>query len=175
MAVTVVTGCVVNSSEIGSRTIPQSPPDKNKAQLLPIRTTFPRTTPHQDNSPSGPLQTSKTIYQVQYLYGGELSWWGVVQIQVKSSQLCCSAIWWIILSKNVLGAVTSLAKRIKESHDQSSQNKQSKLGDLPSRNELSVLKRKGLVQQGIIIVIAPLVRWEKFTMSLVVYWSYNCL
>ena len=38
---------------IGSRTTPHednSPPDKNKAQPLPTRTTIPRTIPHQDNS-----------------------------------------------------------------------------------------------------------------------------
>ena len=32
-----------------------SPPDKNKAQPLHTGTTIPRTIPHQDNSPLGPL------------------------------------------------------------------------------------------------------------------------
>ena len=58
-----------------------SPPNKNKAHLLPTRTTIPRTIPHQDNFKPG----SKTTLQEQYVYGGihgELSWWGVVRIQV---------------------------------------------------------------------------------------------
>ena len=48
-----------------------SPPDKNKPQALPTGTTIPRTIPHQDNSPLGPLPWNKTIHQDQYLYGGE--------------------------------------------------------------------------------------------------------
>ena len=56
---------------------------KNKAQLMTTRTMIPRTTPHQDhdpkdNSPPGPLPTSKSTHQDQFLYGGQLSWWGVV-------------------------------------------------------------------------------------------------
>ena len=58
-----------------------SPPDKNKAQPLPTGTTIPRTNPHQDNSPLGPLPRNKTTHQDQYQYGGELSWWGVVRIR----------------------------------------------------------------------------------------------
>ena len=68
----------------GSRTTPNednSPPDKNKAQPLPTRTTIPRTIPHQDNSPLGPLPRNKTTHQDQNLYGGELSSWGVVRIR----------------------------------------------------------------------------------------------
>ena len=60
----------------GSRTTPQednSPPDKNKAQPLPTGTTIPRTIPHQDNSPLGPLPQNKTTHQDQNLYGWELS------------------------------------------------------------------------------------------------------
>ena len=44
-----------------------SPPDNNKAQPLPTRTTIPRTTPHQDNSPLGPLPRNKATYQDQNL------------------------------------------------------------------------------------------------------------
>ena len=62
-----------------------SPPDKNKAQPLPTRTTIPRTIPHQDNSPLGPLPRNKTNHQDQNLYGGELSSWGVVRIQLLST------------------------------------------------------------------------------------------
>ena len=40
-------------------------------------TAIPRTTPHQDNSPLGPLPTMNTTQQVQYLYSVELSWWEV--------------------------------------------------------------------------------------------------
>ena len=58
-----------------------SPRDKNKAQLLPTTTTIPRATPHSDNCPPGPLPTSKTTHQDQYLHSGELSWWEVVRIQ----------------------------------------------------------------------------------------------
>ena len=58
-----------------------SPPNKNKAQPLPTRTTIPRTIPHQDNSPLGPLPRNKTTHQDQNLYGGELSSWGVVRIR----------------------------------------------------------------------------------------------
>ena len=68
----------------GSRTTPHednSPPDENKAHLLPTRTTMPRTIPHQDNSPLGPLPRNKTTHQDQNLYGGELSSWGVVRIR----------------------------------------------------------------------------------------------
>ena len=54
-----------------------SPPDKHKAQLMPTRTTIPRTTPHYDNSPTD--QYSKTTHQDQYLHGGELSWWGDIR------------------------------------------------------------------------------------------------
>ena len=72
-----------------SRTTPHednSQPDKNKAQPLPTRTTIiPRTIPHQDNSPLGPLPRNKTTHQDQNLYGGELSSWGVVQIRL---QIC---------------------------------------------------------------------------------------
>ena len=72
--------------QIGSRTTPHEdnfPPDKNKAQPLPTRTTIPRTIPHQDNSPLGPLPRNKTTHQDQNLYGGELSSWGVVRIHTK--------------------------------------------------------------------------------------------
>ena len=72
----------------GSRTTPhedKSPPDKNKAQPLPTRTTIPRTIPHQDNSPLGPLPRNKTTHQDQNLYGGELSSWGVVRIRAYSN------------------------------------------------------------------------------------------
>ena len=55
---------------------------RNKVQLWPTRTAIPI----KDNSPPGPLQTSKTTHQDQYLYGGALSWWGVVRIRVCSSQ-----------------------------------------------------------------------------------------
>ena len=54
-----------------------SPPEKNKSQPLPTGTTIPRTspqTPHQDNSPLGPLPQNKTTHRDQYLYSGELSW-----------------------------------------------------------------------------------------------------
>ena len=62
----------------GSRTTPHednSPPDKNKAQPLPTRTTIPT-----DYSPPGQLPTrttttNKTTHQDQNLYGGELSSW----------------------------------------------------------------------------------------------------
>ena len=54
-----------------------SPLDKNKAQILPTRTTIPRTTP-----PTGPQQTCKSIDQDQYLPEGELSWRGVVRIRL---------------------------------------------------------------------------------------------
>ena len=37
-----------------------------------------RTTP-----PPGPLTTSKTTHQDQYLYGVDLSWWGVVRIRLR--------------------------------------------------------------------------------------------
>ena len=47
---------------------------------MPTRTTIPRTIPHQDNSPLGPLPRNKTTHQDQDLYGGELSSWGVVRI-----------------------------------------------------------------------------------------------
>ena len=40
-----------------------SPPAKNKAQSLPNGTTIPRTIPHQDNSPLGPLPRSKTNHK----------------------------------------------------------------------------------------------------------------
>ena len=69
----------------GSRTTPhqeQFPTGKNKAQSLPTGTTIPRTIPHQDKSPLGPLPWNKTIHQDQYLYGGILSWWGVVWIRI---------------------------------------------------------------------------------------------
>ena len=68
--------------QLPMRTI-NSPPDKNKAQPLPTRTTIPRTIPHQDNSPLGlgPLPRNKTTLQDQNLYGGELSSWGVVRIR----------------------------------------------------------------------------------------------
>ena len=68
----------------GSRTTPHednSPPDKNKAQPLPTRTTIPRAIPHQDNSPLGPLPRNKTTHQDQNLYGRELSSGGVVRIR----------------------------------------------------------------------------------------------
>ena len=58
-----------------------SQPDKYKAHPLPTGTTIPRTIAHQDNSPLGPLPRNKTTHQDQYMYGGELSWWGVVQTQ----------------------------------------------------------------------------------------------
>ena len=65
----------------GSRITPHEdncPPDNNKTQPLPTRTTIPRTIPHQDNSPLGPLPRNKTTHQDQNLYGGELSSWGVI-------------------------------------------------------------------------------------------------
>ena len=40
-----------------------------------------KTTIRKDNSPPGPLQTSKTTHQDQYMYGGQLSWSGVVRTQ----------------------------------------------------------------------------------------------
>ena len=74
----------------GSRTTPHednSPPDKNKAQPLPTRTTIPRTIPHQDNSHAlGPLPRNKTTHQDQNLYGGELSSWIVVRIRTRLPQ-----------------------------------------------------------------------------------------
>ena len=66
-------------------TMDNSPSDKNKPQPLPTGTMIPRTIPHQNNSPLGPLPQNKTTHQDQYLhvhvYGGELSWWGVVRIR----------------------------------------------------------------------------------------------
>ena len=55
-----------------------SPPDKSKVQPLPTGTTVPRTIPHQDNSPLGPLPRNKATHEDQYMYsgdcpGGELS------------------------------------------------------------------------------------------------------
>ena len=52
----------------GSRTTPHednSPPDKNKAQPLPTRTTIPRTIAHQDNSPLGPLPRNKPLIRTK--------------------------------------------------------------------------------------------------------------
>ena len=60
-----------------------SQPDKNNAHPLPTGTTIPRTIPHQDNSPLGPLPQNKTTHQDQNMYCGELSWWGVVRIRRK--------------------------------------------------------------------------------------------
>ena len=50
---------------------------------LPTGTTIPRTIPHQDNSPLGPLPRKKATHEDQYMYSGELSWWGVVKIRWK--------------------------------------------------------------------------------------------
>ena len=36
----------------------------------------------QGQPPPGPLPPSKTTYRDQYVYGGELSWWGVVRIRL---------------------------------------------------------------------------------------------
>ena len=50
----------------GSRTLStadDSPPDENKTQLLPTRTTIPWTTPHYDKSPPGPLQSHAWVNQ----------------------------------------------------------------------------------------------------------------
>ena len=61
---------------VGSRTTPHednSPPDNNKAQPMPTRTTIRRTIPHQDNSPLGPLPQNKTTHQDQNMYK-----WGIV-------------------------------------------------------------------------------------------------
>ena len=72
----------------GSRTTPHRmkikpnycPPGPQSLGLFLTRTTIPRTIPHQDNSLLGPLPRNKATHQDQYLYGGELSWWGVVRI-----------------------------------------------------------------------------------------------
>ena len=40
-------------------------------------------TPHQDNSALRPLPRNKTTHQDQYLYSGELSWWGVVRLRLQ--------------------------------------------------------------------------------------------
>ena len=55
-----------------------SPPDKNKPQPLPSGAMIPRTIPHQDNSPLGPMPRNKplirtNIYMVGNCPGGELS------------------------------------------------------------------------------------------------------
>ena len=75
---------VINSvlGQLPMRTI--IPHQINKAQPLPTRTTIPRTIPHQDNSPLGPLPRNKTTHQDQNLNGGELSSWGVVRIRINS-------------------------------------------------------------------------------------------
>ena len=57
--------------QLPMRTIP--PPDKNKAQPLPTRTTIPRTIPHQDNSPLGPLPRNKN-----HSSGPKPVRWGIV-------------------------------------------------------------------------------------------------
>ena len=72
--------CIANSNytELVERVLGQlptkdnSPLNKNKAQPLPTGNTIPRTLPHQDNSPLGPLPRNKTTHQDQYLYDGEL-------------------------------------------------------------------------------------------------------
>ena len=58
------------------------PPGPQSLGLFPTGTTIPRTIPHQDNSLLGPLPRNKATHQDQYLYGGELSWWGVVRIRM---------------------------------------------------------------------------------------------
>ena len=90
-----IEGRLYNSWAIFKRVLGQlptgdnSPPDKNKAQLLPTRTTIPigqfptRTTPpHQDH-----YHLVKPLIRTN-IYGGELSWWGVVRIRFKI--LLCS-------------------------------------------------------------------------------------
>ena len=54
------------------------PPDENKAQLLPTRTT-----PYKDNSPLGPLATNKITYQDQYLDSGELSGYALLYVIIE--------------------------------------------------------------------------------------------
>ena len=54
----------------------------------PVLTTIPRTIPHQDNSPQGPLPQNKNTHQDQNLHGGQLSSWGVVQIRSTRSGYC---------------------------------------------------------------------------------------
>ena len=68
-----------------------SSPEKNKAQLLPTRITIPRTTHHQDHyQPVKPLIRTNTVY----LYGGELSWWGLGGGGWKSVWI--QLLWWLI-------------------------------------------------------------------------------
>ena len=47
-----------------------------RTQLLPTRTTIPRTIPHQDNFPPGPLPTIQTTHQDKY----RSVWWGIVLV-----------------------------------------------------------------------------------------------
>ena len=57
-----------------------SPPDKDKAQLLPTRTTLPRTSPHQDqNQPINPLMRTNA-YMVGNCPSGELSRYGLTSV-----------------------------------------------------------------------------------------------
>ena len=63
------------------------PPDKNKAQPLPTGPTIPmsipsRTTPHLDH-----FHGIKPLIKTNYLYGEELSWWGVVRIRIKTHNI----------------------------------------------------------------------------------------
>ena len=67
----------VNLLVLGLLTKDYSPPDKNNPQPLPTGTTIPRTIPHQDDCPRGPLPRNKTTHQDQYLCGGELSGYGI--------------------------------------------------------------------------------------------------
>ena len=86
----------------GSRTTPHwdnSPPDKNKAQLLPIRTTIPEDYSPLGQLPTRAISTSTTMHQDQYcIYmvgncpGGELSGYAQIYIciqRVKITFICC--------------------------------------------------------------------------------------
>ena len=67
--------------QLPMRTIPHQ--IKIKPNHYPPGPQIPRTIPHQDNSPLGPLPQNKTTLQDQNLCGGELlSSWGVVRIQL---------------------------------------------------------------------------------------------
>ena len=60
-----------------------SSPDKNKSQLLPTRTMIPMTTPHQDH-----YHQVKLLIRTNMINGnGELSWWGVVRIQLSTVEI----------------------------------------------------------------------------------------
>ena len=59
-----------------------SPPD-SKAQLLPTRTTIPRTTPHQDHSPLGQLPTRTTTNPQNHSSGPRpVVRWGIILVGI---------------------------------------------------------------------------------------------